>query len=113
MFQRIHFSTRTFNMRMHLAVLDWVCMYMYIHIYMDACVRCLLLCFSQNENVNRAYTSTHMVADLRRPDRRTAMKVLVDKTYNFVDVVWDAYVERYKTDLRYSYKRIKCTLGNA
>ena len=53
-----------------------------------------------NENVNREYTSTHMVADLRRPDRRTAMKVLVDKTYNFVDMVWQAYVEHNKTDLR-------------
>ena len=35
---------------------------------------------SQNENVHRAYTSMHRVADLRRPDRRTAMKVLVEKT---------------------------------
>lgn len=74
--KRIHFSTCTFNMRMHLAVLDW------------------------NENVNRAYTSTHRVADLRRPDRPTPMKVLVDKTYNFVDVFWEAYMEHNKTDLR-------------
>ena len=59
-----------------------------------------LFCFSQNENVNRAYTSTHRVADLRRPDRRTPMKVLVDKTYNFVDVLWEAYMEHNKTDLR-------------
>ena len=50
--------------------------------------------------MNREYTSTHRVADLRRPDRRTAMKVLVDKTYNFVDMVWHAYMEHNKTDLR-------------
>ena len=64
-------------------------------------VQCLLLlCLFQNENVNRAYTSTHSVADLRRPDRRTAMKVLVDKTYNFVDALWEAYMEHNKNDLR-------------
>ena len=50
--------------------------------------------------MNRAYTSTHRVADLRRPDRPTPMKVLVDKTYNFVDVFWEAYMEHNKTDLR-------------
>lgn len=54
----------------------------------------------QNENVNREYTSTHMVADLHRPDRRTAMKVLVEKTYNFVDALWKAYMEHSMTDLR-------------
>jgi hypothetical protein len=72
--KRIHFSTRTFNMRMQLAVLDW------------------------NENVHRAYTSMHRVADLRRPDRRTAMKVLVEKTYsrrqNKVSVPFALHSER-------------------
>ena len=50
--------------------------------------------------ISYTYTSTHKVADLRRPDRRTAMKVLVDKTYNFVDVLWDAYIDHNVTDLR-------------
>ena len=71
-----------------------------LRIHVHVCVHCLPLYLSQNENVNRMYTSTHRVADLRRPDRRTAMKVLVDKTYNFVDVLWEAYMEHNKTDLR-------------
>ena len=101
--KRIHFSSCTFNMRIHLAVLDWVwkmCdMDVHCNGYMyGLCL--LLLCLSQNENVNRAYTSTHRVADLRRPDWRTAMKVLVDKTYNFVDALWEAYMENNKNELR-------------
>ena len=40
-----------------------------------------------------------MVADLHRPDRRTANKVLMDKTYNSVELVWEAYIEHNKTDL--------------
>ena len=32
------------------------------------------------------------------------MKVLVDKTYTFVDLIWTAYVAQNKTDIRY------CTL---
>jgi hypothetical protein len=53
---------------------------------------------SQNENVHHAYTSMHRVADLRRPDRRTAMKVLVEKTYsrrqNKVSVPFALHSER-------------------
>ena len=55
---------------------------------------------SQNENVHHAYTSMHRVADLRRPDRRTAMKVLVEKTYNFVDLLWESYFSQNTVDLR-------------
>ena len=51
--------------------------------------------------MNRPYTSTSRVKDLRRPDRRTAMKVLVKKTYMFVDKLWAEYVERNRADLRY------------
>ena len=96
--KRIHFSTKTFKMRMNLAVLDWVrnkqtvCT-LHVHIH-------VLCSFSQNENVNCAYTSTHRVADLRRPDRRTAMKVLEEKGYNFVDKLWESYIAHNKTDLR-------------
>ena len=48
----------------------------------------------QNESVNRPFTSQRKVRDLRRPDRRTGMKVLVKKTYKFVDKVWDDYFRR-------------------
>lgn len=74
--KRIHFSTKVFDLRMGIALQDW------------------------NENVNRDFTSKHVVADLRRPDRRTPMKVLVKKTYKFVDRIWTTYVSRNKTDIR-------------
>ena len=44
----------------------------------------------QNENVDRPYTSTKKVKDLRRPDRRTPMKALVAKSFRFVASLWDA-----------------------
>ena len=74
-------------------------------------VQCLLLlCLSQNENVNRVYTSQHVVADLRKPGLHTAMKVLVDKTYNFVDVLQEAHMEHNKTDLQWlQYKKVYST----
>ena len=59
-----------------------------------------ILYTSQNENVHRAYTSMHRVADLRRPDRRTAMKVLVEKTYSFVHLLWESYISQNTVDLR-------------
>ena len=55
----------------------------------------------QNENVNRTHTSVHKVKDLRRPDRCTPMKVLVEKTFKFVELVWTAYVDDNKPDIRY------------
>ena len=39
--------------------------------------------------------------DLRRPDRRTAMKVLVKKSYHFVEEIWMEYFMRNKNDLRF------------
>lgn len=53
----------------------------------------------KNENVNRMHTSEHKVRDLRRPDRRTAMKVLVEKTFHFVELIWAAYVSKNVTHL--------------
>ena len=38
--------------------------------------------------------------DLRRPDRHTAMKVLVDKSFGFVDNLWETYVSQNKSNLR-------------
>ena len=60
-----------------------------------------LIIFPQNENVNHAHTSQRRVADLRRPDRRTHMKVLVEKTFNFVNTLWRSYIRQNSTDLRY------------
>ena len=57
--------------------------------------------FYQNENVNRSYTSLSTVKDLRRPDRHTPLKVLVSKTFKFVDQLWEMYVTKNKVDLRY------------
>ena len=50
--------------------------------------------------MNRAHTSEHRVQDLRRPDRRTPMKVLVGKTFMYVDLVWSMYIEHNKPDIR-------------
>ena len=47
---------------------------------------------SQNENVGRAATSERVVLDMRRKDRRIPMKVLVAKTFKFVDHIWLSYV---------------------
>ena len=40
--------------------------------------------------------------DLRRSDRRTAMKVLVSKNFKFVDLIWSQYIDLIKTDLRFN-----------
>ena len=53
--------------------------------------------------MNRSYTSLSTVKDLRRPDRRTPLKVLVSKTFKFVDQLWEMYVTKNKVDLRYVY----------
>jgi hypothetical protein len=66
--KRIHFGTSTFIMRMNLACLDW------------------------NENVERATTSEYFFQDVRRPDRRTPMKVLTAKSYKFVDDIWTLFL---------------------
>ena len=67
---------------------------------------CVLCCdlnvtvIFQNENVNRAYTNLSKVKDLRCPDCFTDMKVLVKKTFKFVDLLWEMYVTQNKVDLR-------------
>ena len=38
--------------------------------------------------------------DLRRPDGRTPMKVLVKKMFHFVDDVWRTYIRSKITDFR-------------
>ena len=44
-----------------------------------------------------------MYADLRRPDRRTPKRVLVNKTFTNVQTVWAMYTEHNRTDTRYMY----------
>ena len=55
----------------------------------------------QNENVNRPHTSRAAVRDLRRPDRRMALKVLHKKTFHFADHLWGLYLSLNKSDVRY------------
>ncbi len=50
--------------------------------------------------MKRAHTSESKVRDLRRPDRRTAMKVLVKKSFRFVDTIWAKYLSRNHVDTR-------------
>eukprot|EP00731_Ephydatia_muelleri_P000638 Em0001g638a len=68
--KRIHFHTKTFEMRMNLAVMDW------------------------NENCQRMATSHHKYTDVRRPDHHSTYNVLVKKTYRFVNNIWSMYVLR-------------------
>lgn len=51
--------------------------------------------------MHRSHTSEREVRDLRRPDRRVAMKVLVSKTFSFVDKLWENYVTLNQPNLRY------------
>ena len=53
----------------------------------------------QNENVDRCHTSERRQKDLRRPERRTPMKALVAKKFNFVSDLWEAYITKNKVDL--------------
>ena len=57
----------------------------------------------QNKNVNRPYTSTSIVKDLRRPDRRTATKVLIKKSFKFVALLWEMYIAKNRGDIRFSH----------
>ncbi|KAL5516911.1 hypothetical protein EMCRGX_G002355 [Ephydatia muelleri] len=68
--KRIHFHTKTFEMRMSLAVMDW------------------------NENCQRMATSHHEYTDVRRPDHHSTYNVLVKKTHRFVNNIWSMYVLR-------------------
>ena len=54
----------------------------------------------QNENSQRASTSERYYLDVRRPDRRTPMKVLTGKTFDFVNHVWETYMEQNMEDVR-------------
>ena len=91
--KRIHFSTKVFDMRMSLALLNWVSV---LSSFTSHITRRLL----QNENVHRPHTSESAVTDLRRPDRHSDVKVLVKKTYNFVELLWAIYIAHNSVDSR-------------
>jgi hypothetical protein len=55
-------------------------------------MRMNLACLDWNENVERATTSEYFFQDVRRPDRRTPMKVLTAKSYKFVDDIWTLFL---------------------
>ena len=59
------------------------------------------ICLLQNENVRRECTSERLVQDMRRPDRRTPMRVLKEKSFNFAGEIWENYEQQRKVDLRY------------
>ena len=61
----------------------------------------MILFFFQNENVGRPSTSASETKDLRRPDRRMGIRVLVKKTFLFVDELWQSYVSQNR-DERYT-----------
>ena len=44
--------------------------------------------------------SSRKVLDLRRPDRRTPMNVLVEKSFDFVEKLWTEYLRHNKADLQ-------------
>ena len=59
------------------------------------------ICLLQNENVRRECTSERLVQDMKRPDRRTPMRVLKEKSFNFAEEIWENYEQQRKVDLRY------------
>ena len=43
------------------------------------------------------------IPDARRPDRRTAFKVLVKKTFSFVDGIWSSYTQKNTVAIRFEF----------
>ena len=63
---------------------------------------CTFICLLQNENVRRECTSERLVQDMRRLDRRTPVRVLVEKSFNFAGEIYG----------RITSSREKLTSGN-
>ena len=47
--------------------------------------------FLQNENVNREVSSLQMYQHARHPNRLAETRVLVEKTFNFREVIWSRF----------------------
>ena len=92
--KRIHFGDDTYNMRVELAVLDWVRMLTcdYSGPKKNILVSFIPVpIFLQNENVNREVSSLQMYQHARHPNRLAETRVLVDKTFNFRAVIWSQF----------------------
>ena len=73
--------------------MDWVC-----------CIRLQVLIY--NDRMRMLEGLLQVKDDLRRPDRRTPMKVLTAKTYKFVDDIWKAYLNYIMQDHTYDHIRL-------
>ena len=97
--KRIHYGDDTYNMRMELAVLDWVtklCCPFYIIsfiviIYNYAFLAYINLFVLQNENVNREASSLQMYRHSRHPNCMAETRVLVAKTFKFRETIWSSF----------------------
>uniref|UniRef100_A0A1X7TWB0 Uncharacterized protein n=1 Tax=Amphimedon queenslandica TaxID=400682 RepID=A0A1X7TWB0_AMPQE len=48
------------------------------------------------KRINLPFTSSHAAKDLKHPDRKTPLKVLAEKTSQFLKKIWDRYVAKNK-----------------
>jgi hypothetical protein len=69
--KRVCFSSGAYNMRIHLAVMDW------------------------NENVDRPSTSVQHIDDVTAPRRQQGKPVLKRKTYNFRERLWFRWIRSF------------------
>ena len=93
--KRIHFGDDTYNMRVELAVIDWVRMLTcdYSEPKENILVTFIPVNILQNENVNREVSSLQMYQHARHPNRLAETRVLVEKTFNFRAVIWSHFFE--------------------
>lgn len=92
--KRIHFSDKVYNMRVHLACLDWVNIHnsdsMYLLSNKEIYCWSLLFLF-QNENVDRDVYTTQTYQSIKRPDRVAPFRVLKPKTFSFKENIWATF----------------------
>ena len=98
----IHFGSTTFKMRMNLAVMDWVCSCNCVH-------TCYIPSLISRMKMYKEPAQVNIFLCLRRPDRITPMKVIVKKTFHFVDV-WRAYIRSKITDFRLAVTALSTVL---
>ena len=93
--QRIHFSDKVYNMRVHLACLDWVSIHnshsMYLLSNKEVYWWSLLMFLFQNENVDRDVYTTQTYQSIKRPDRVAPFRVLKPKTFSFKENIWATF----------------------
>lgn len=116
--KRIHYGDDTYNMRVELAVLDWVTHFIFLllnflsiissllstasmsfvqsatHVFLlRSCIRSFTYFgfLFQNENVNREVSSMQMYQHARHPNRLAETRVLVEKTFKFRATIWSRF----------------------